>query len=102
MSTPEFPTSQPLSVPSDLARWGTRAGGFIIDFAPFWILALFTFQSRTLSALIAVANLAYFVYLGYLDGTTGQTPGKAIMGIRVVNQEGELIGSGAGIDAGSR
>ena len=97
MSTPEFPTSQPQAIPSNLASWGTRALGFIIDFAPVWILALLTFRSTFISSLIAVGNIAYFVYMGYLDGLTGQTPGKAIMGIRVVNQQGELIGSGAGI-----
>ena len=98
MSTPEFPTEQQAQGnPSDLASWGTRAGGFIIDFAPLWILALVTFRSTTLSLLVTVLNIGYFIYMGYLDGLTGQTPGKAIMGIRVVNQKGELIGSGAGI-----
>lgn len=97
MSTPEFPTSQPQAIPSNLASWGTRAAGFLIDFAPIWIIALLTFRSSILSLLISAANIAYFVYMGYLDGLTGQTPGKAIMGIKLVNQQGELIGSGAGI-----
>lgn len=97
MSTPEFPTSQPQGTPSDLASWGTRAAGFLIDFAPLWILAFLTSRSFILFLPISVVNLAYFIYMGHLDGLTGQTPGKAIMGIRVVNQQGELIGSGAGI-----
>ena len=97
MSTPGFPTSQPQAIPSNLASWGTRAAGFLIDFAPIWIIALLTFRSSILSLLIYAANIAYFVYMGYLDGLTGQTPGKAIMGIKLVNQQGELIGSGAGI-----
>jgi uncharacterized RDD family membrane protein YckC len=97
LSTPEFPTSQPQGIPSDLASWGTRAVGLIIDFAPIWIIALLTFRSTTLSLLLNVVGIAYFVYMGYLDGLTGQTPGKAIMGIRLVNQQGDLIGSGAGI-----
>jgi uncharacterized RDD family membrane protein YckC len=97
LSTPEFPTSQPQAIPSNLASWGTRAAGLLIDFAPIWIIALLTFRSSALSLLIGVVNLAYFVYMGYLDGLTGQTPGKAIMGIKLVNQQGELIGSGAGI-----
>jgi uncharacterized RDD family membrane protein YckC len=97
LSTPEFPTSQPQAIPSNLASWGTRAAGFLIDFAPIWIIALLTIRSTFISSLIALVNIAYFVYMGYLDGLTGQTPGKAIMGIRLVNQQGELIGSGAGI-----
>jgi uncharacterized RDD family membrane protein YckC len=42
-------------------------------------------------------GLAYLIYLGHLEGTTGQTPGKAMQGTRLVSQEGELLGSGGGI-----
>jgi uncharacterized RDD family membrane protein YckC len=95
---PAFPTeSAAASVPSALAPWGTRAAGYLIDIAPFLILGLFSFRSFTLQTLIGVAGLAYTAYMGHLDGTTGQTPGKAIMGTRVVNTQGELIGSGSGI-----
>jgi uncharacterized RDD family membrane protein YckC len=44
-----------------------------------------------------VVGIAYTVLLGHLDGVTGQTPGKAMMGIKLVDANGELIGSGAGI-----
>ena len=97
MSTPEFPAEQEAGTPSELASWGTRAIGFIIDYAPIWILQLIFFRSTAISTLLSLVGIAYFVYLGYLDGVTGQTPGKAIMGIRLVNQQGEVIGSGAGI-----
>jgi len=97
LSTPEFPTEQSQGTPSDLASWGTRAAGFLIDYAPIWIVSIFFFNSVALRSLISLVGLAYFAYMGYLDGLTGQTPGKAIMGTRVVNQQGELIGSGAGI-----
>ena len=97
MSTPEFPTSQPQAIPSNLASWGTRALGFLIDYAPIWVVSIFLVNSVALRSLMGLVGLAYFVYMGHLDGLTGQTPGKAIMGIRLVNQQGELIGSGAGI-----
>lgn len=97
MSTPEFPAEQPEATPSSLATWGTRAAGYIIDFAPIWILSLLTFRSSSLSVLVSLVGIAYFVYMGWLDGATGQTPGKAIMGVRLVNQQGEIIGAGAGI-----
>jgi uncharacterized RDD family membrane protein YckC len=42
-------------------------------------------------------SLAYLAYLGHLDGVTGQTPGKAMQGIRLVDQQGQLLGSGQGI-----
>ena len=95
MSTPEFPTEQPLSAPSNLARWGTRAAGYLIDIAPALILSLLL--SRGSQFLSLAVSLGYTAYMGYLDGITGQTPGKAIMGTRLVDQQGNVIGSGAGI-----
>jgi uncharacterized RDD family membrane protein YckC len=46
---------------------------------------------------VGILGIAYTAYMGYLDGLTGQTPGKVIMGTRVVNVEGRVIGAGAGI-----
>lgn len=97
MSTPESPVEGAGGAPAPLASWGTRAIGFIIDYAPIWILQLIFFRSTALNTLISLVGIAYLIYMGYLDGLTGQTPGKAIMGIRLVNDKGELIGTGAGI-----
>ena len=99
MTTPDQPQPQPAGqgAASPLARWGTRAAGFIIDVAPVIILNVLFFWSDFLSWLVWLASIAYTVYLGYLEGVTGQTPGKAIMGIRLVNEQGALIGSGPGI-----
>jgi len=97
MTTPEPPTPQPAANPSPLADWGTRALGFLVDYAPFIILEAITFNSRGIFSFIGVVGIAYWAYMGHLDGVTGQTPGKALMGIRVVNEQGGLLGSGAGI-----
>lgn len=97
MSTPEVPTSNeqtPSGAP--LAPWGTRAAGLIIDWAPLAIVAIFA-RGTLLGTLLGLAGAAYWAYIGHLDGTTGQSPGKAIMGTRLVDQKGETIGSGAGI-----
>ncbi|GEM_PF-2567458 len=94
---PEFPTEQPVASPANLAPWGTRAIGFLIDFAPVWILEAITFRSTALLSVMGLLSFAYFIYMGYLDGLTGQTPGKAIMGTRVVNVQGQVIGTGPGI-----
>lgn len=96
MTTPEPPT-HPAAPPGPLADWGTRAVGFIIDILPLLILGVLTFWSDFLSWIASLAGIAYTVYMGYLDGLTGQTPGKAIMGISLVDEQGGLIGSGAGI-----
>lgn len=95
MSTPEFPTEQPLSAPSNLASWGTRAIGYLIDIAPALILSALLYRSA--SVVGTIISLGYTAYMGYMDGMTGQTPGKMIMGTRVVDQQGNVIGSGAGI-----
>lgn len=71
--------------------------GWLVDYGPVFIVNLLVFRSTFATTLIGLAGLAYWLYLGHLDGVTGQTPGKAMMGIRVVNQQGELIGSGSGI-----
>ena len=97
MTGPEFPAAQPEGMPANLADWGTRAIGFLVDYAPILILSLLTFRSFTLRTIVGLAGIAYWLYLGHLDGVTGQTPGKAIQGIRVVNVQGDLIGSGPGM-----
>jgi uncharacterized RDD family membrane protein YckC len=58
--------------------------------------------SSTLGALFSfllwlVLTVAW-LYLGYLVGQKGQSPGMAIMGLRCVGQEtGQVIGGGMGV-----
>ena len=96
MSTPQPPTSQ-TPIPGPLADWGTRAIGFLIDYLPLLILWALVFWSGALRYLSSLIGLGYWIYMGYLDGEQGQTPGKAVQGITVVDQNGQLIGSGPGI-----
>lgn len=97
MTTPEFPQEETVGTPANLASWGTRAIGYLIDVLPIWILGILTFWSWPLRLLVGLLGFAYFIYLGHLDGVTGQTPGKVVMGTRVVNAQGNVIGSGNGI-----
>jgi uncharacterized RDD family membrane protein YckC len=98
MTTPEPPAAQPApTTPGPLAEWATRAIGFVIDYLPILILSLLTFWIDFLGFITGLVGIAYWVYMGYLDGETGQTPGKAVQGITVVDQNGALLGSGAGI-----
>jgi uncharacterized RDD family membrane protein YckC len=89
-ATPAVP---PAGTPSNLADWGTRAIGFVIDYLPAFIISLIAYRSY----LVSLLGIAYWAYLGHLEGTTGQTPGKAMQGTRLVSETGELLGSGAGI-----
>jgi uncharacterized RDD family membrane protein YckC len=84
----------PAGTPSNLADWGTRAIGAVIDWAPVIILSAVFFRILYFGGLLW---LAYLAYLGHLEGVTGQTPGKAMQGTRLVDQSGELLGSGQGI-----
>ena len=94
MTTPE---PQPPTTPHPLASWGTRAVGFLIDILPALIFSGLTAFSSTLRNLGWLVSAGYTAYLGYLEGVTGQTPGKAVMGTRLVDKDGQLPGSGVGI-----
>ncbi|MFO7299542.1 MAG: RDD family protein [Actinomycetes bacterium] len=80
------------SFPVPLAGWGRRALAGIIDLAP---LVLLLFWDGTIWR-VAVA-VAYLWLLGHLDGVTGQSPGKALLGLRVVDAAGADIGGRAGV-----
>ncbi len=95
MTTPDIPPVSP--TPAPLADWGTRALGYLIDIGPFILIGALFRSNFLVLGPVSLIGIAYTILLGHLDGVTGQTPGKAIMGIRVVNVSGELIGSGAGI-----
>ncbi|HUG32067.1 MAG TPA: RDD family protein [Acidimicrobiia bacterium] len=97
MTTPEPPEPQETASPFPLADWGTRAVGLIIDYLPILILSALTFWSDFLGFFGGLIGVAYTIFMGYLDGLTGQTPGKAVMGTRLVNEQGDVIGAGAGV-----
>lgn len=93
-----------------LAEWGSRAGGYIIDYlvigAPFFVLYLIGSLLSSSGGGAAVIGVLFIligaaVYLGaflwicYQEGTTGQSIGKRQMGIRLVSaQTGQPIGFG--------
>lgn len=93
-----------------LASWGERVVAVLIDGLIIFVLFFAVFIAATILSKIASALgaivfvLGYLgifavgLYLGYLNGSIGQTPGKKVMGLRVVSEQtGQLIGGGAGI-----
>jgi uncharacterized RDD family membrane protein YckC len=74
---------------------GNRVLAFVIDWAIFVVLDIISFASgsqgfRTVVGLIWLAVAIYFVYL---IGSVGQTPGKKIMGVKIVDANtGQTIG----------
>lgn len=96
--------------PEAYADWGTRVVATLIDYAVvlafvivgFILGAILGSISSTLGVLFML--LVYLVaavaglYFAYLTGETGQSPGKRVMGIKVVaEQTGQPIGGGMGI-----
>jgi hypothetical protein len=79
-----------------LALWHTRAGGLLID-------GLISFAVQLVLGLVnhglgQLAGLAVFLYFGYLTGTTGQTPGRKVVGVKILREaDGQTLGAGAGI-----
>ncbi|WP_396449382.1 RDD family protein [Actinomadura sp.] len=94
-----------------LAEWGSRAGGYIIDYLIFagpvfvlYLLSLLLTSSGSggaavlglLFMLVGFAlSIAGGLWICYQEGTTGQSIGKRQMGIRLVSaQTGQPIGFG--------
>jgi uncharacterized RDD family membrane protein YckC len=81
-----------------LASWISRVGGYLIDAiivaVPSGVIGLLT-GSRAVYDVLAFIG---FLILGYLNGAQGQTPGKRVVGLRLVReQDGQLLGGGMGI-----
>jgi uncharacterized RDD family membrane protein YckC len=94
----------------DLADWGTRAIGILIDWVCIFVIAIVGFIivvilgaiSSTLGSLVGlvlyIALTCAWLYMGFLVGAKGRSPGMSIMGITCVSEEtGEVIGGGMGI-----
>ncbi|MEU4820556.1 RDD family protein [Actinomadura citrea] len=94
-----------------LAEWGSRAGGYIIDYLIFggpvfvlYILMIILSSSGSSGAALfgvllmligAAISIAGGLWICYQEGTTGQSIGKRQMGIRLVSaQTGQPIGFG--------
>lgn len=81
-----------LTIPTPLAGWQRRVLAGLIDAVP---PALFAIWNRGWPAIVVA--VAYLWLLGHLDGTTGQTPGKALVGLRLVDAGGAPPGKRVGI-----
>lgn len=92
------PAGSPFGQPGgpQLAHWGLRAGGYLID-ALISVAITFPFLLVD-ESLGNVVSIAVAVGFGYLTGTTGQTPGRKVIGIKALREaDGQVLGAGAGI-----
>ncbi|MGW8887364.1 RDD family protein [Streptomyces sp. NPDC055749] len=80
--------------PGSVAPWGRRFGAVFIDWALCMVIA---YGLLARGDQQAAGNWALFVFLvmSVLTVTTvGSTPGKRILGLRVVAENGERLGAG--------
>jgi uncharacterized RDD family membrane protein YckC len=96
-----------------LAEFGPRAVGFIIDYvAPLvilvvgWIVFFILAAISTITGIIGIlvliaawlAAIAMWISYSFQVGKTGQSPGMRMQGIRCISEEtGQPIGGGMGI-----
>jgi uncharacterized RDD family membrane protein YckC len=80
-----------------LASFGIRAGGFVLDFVPAWLVAgtLAKLAHLTPAAGVSVILLAWGLYnVGFLLGLKGQTPAMRLLGLLCVDEAtGEAPGA---------
>lgn len=93
-----------------LASWGDRVVAYLVDglilgagYVAVFILALiFGAISDALAAIVMLvgwlALIAAGLYIFYLQGEVGGTPGKRLTGLKVVREaDGQVLGGGMGI-----
>lgn len=84
-----------------LAEWPQRALGGLIDYVGPWVVAAVLFaatRSLGLYLLLWLLIIGWGAYNGWLNGSTGQSIGKKVVGLRVVGEQtGQVIGGGAGV-----
>ena len=82
-----------------LASWGRRIVGFLFDIVISAVIqGVFTAISADLGRVVGL--LIALVY-GYMTGTTGQTPGRMVMSVKILReQDGQVLGPVMGIVRG--
>lgn len=93
-----------------LATWGERVIATLIDGAISFVVTLAVVivgsilmaASTALGTLVLVVGylgaIAFGIYIAYMNGAVGQSPGKKLTGIKVIGEHsGQPIGGGMGI-----
>jgi len=82
----------------ELASWGRRVGGRLVDWVCVAVPAAIiggVAGSRPLYDLLAFVGT---LIIGYMNGATGQSPGKRVAGLRLIREsDGGLMGGGMGV-----
>jgi len=65
---------------------------FLILGIPAFLVQMGLVFATGISSLVYIVELGVIVLTVYLDGIKGGTPGKLILGLRIVNDKGNYIG----------
>jgi uncharacterized RDD family membrane protein YckC len=79
----------------ELANWGQRFGGWVLEYLLPSIVIGLIFQVMLDSQVLSnIVSLIYVLgFLAWQEGTTGQSWGKKIVGIRLLReQDGQVMG----------
>ena len=84
------------------ADWGERVGAGLVDggilLAALLVAGTLTDVSDTLGGLAALAWFGLAGWMAWLNGSKGQSPGKAMLGLRVVRDaDGSTLGGPVGL-----
>ncbi len=69
----------------------TILDGFIIGI-PASILSFLLVYATGMTSLAQVVNVLVIIFVIYMDGIKGGTPGKLVLGLRIVKEDGSFIG----------
>jgi uncharacterized RDD family membrane protein YckC len=89
-----------------LAKWSTRFGAWLIDIIfiilflnivrsilnPFWKLPFLWDYGNWNAISLGFQSIFFFAYWTLMEGFRGQSIGKMVMNLRVVNRDGSRIG----------
>lgn len=96
------PAGYGANVSAPLAEWTTRAGGYLIDGViigvPTFVLVLLAQVSVAIGVLGYIYAIAMGVWFAVQVGSSGQSPGMRMVGVRCVSAKtGDVIGGGMGV-----
>ena len=99
MPPPSGAAPGPGVYPGPLAEWPQRALGALVDWvAPAVVFGMLNRFGAAIGFLAWLAWLGWIAYNGFLNGTTGQSFGKQMAGLKTVGEQtGQVIGAGMGV-----
>ena len=85
-----------VGVVPNFADFGTRFAAYLIDYVIIIFVSLFLALLFGEEAMYVIPTIISIFYFTYFFGTTGQTPGKQVMKIKVVTVDGSPLTYGVG------